>query len=72
MKTYITGIQRPTENGHKDKRTCTKHYTKIKYRATRTPRKTDDEFSSFGWVNSSLSTFDTRRVTPDTNPIINK
>ena len=48
----------------------TKHYTKIKDRATRTPVKIGDELTCSGGVSSSSSTSGTRRVVPVANPVI--
>ena len=63
--------QWPKEKVQMDKQLYTKHTHKTKDRVTRTPLKIGDELRCSGWVGSSCSTSDIRRVNLVTTPVIN-
>jgi len=54
----------------KDKQRSSKHIHRTKYRVTRTPLKTGDEFICSGRLSCSCSTSGIRRVNLVTNPVI--
>jgi hypothetical protein len=69
--TKHVGLIQGRQKVQKDKQLYTKHTHKTKDRVTRTPLKIGDELRCSGWVGSSCSTSDIRRVNLVTNPVIN-